>query len=86
MNGYKSLVSVGDCVSVNLLVSSSTVFISQMSGFITCKLYHYKCVFLYHDYDFTYAHLLKSQTGYEAVEAKEAFESYVESHGVDIKN
>ena len=30
--------------------------------------------------------MLKSQTGDEAVEAREYFEAYVESYGVDIKH
>ena len=35
--------------------------------------------------DFTYVHVLNFQTVDEAVEAKEAFEAYSESNGVDIK-
>ena len=42
--------------------------------------------FLYHHSDFTYIHLLKSQTGDESVESKEDSETYAESHGVDIKH
>ena len=51
-----------------------------------CQRYHYACMFLDHYSDFAYVHLLKSQTGYEAVEAKESFEANAESHGVDIKH
>ena len=43
-------------------------------------------MFVDHHSDFTYVHILKSQTGYELVEAKEAFESYTESNGFDIKH
>ena len=35
--------------------------------------------------DFTDVHILNSQTGDKAVQVKEYFESYAESHGVDIK-
>ena len=43
-------------------------------------------MFLNHCYDFTYVHILKPQTRDEAVEAKEAFEEYFKSCGVDIKD
>ena len=43
-------------------------------------------MFVYDHSDFKYVHPLKFQTGDEAVEAKEAFEAYAETHGVDIKH
>ena len=39
-----------------------------------------------HHFDFTCIHLLKSQTGDEAVEAKKYVEAYAESHGFEIKD
>ena len=43
-------------------------------------------MFLDHNSDFTYVHLLKSQNGYEAVEPREYLEAYDKYHGVDNKN
>ena len=66
--------SVGDCESINVLVSSNPGLIAQMSGFLTHQSYHYACVFVNHNYDFTYVNLIKSQNLDEAVEEKEYFE------------
>ena len=79
--------SVGDYVSDDILVYSTPDLIANMSLFITHEPYHYyyACVFADNNSDFTYIHLLKSQTGYEAAEEKENFEAYEESHCVDIK-
>ena len=57
-----------------------------MSGFIKRHCYQYTCVFVDHNYDFKYVHILKSQTVDESVKAKEAFEAYSETHGVNIKH
>ena len=43
-------------------------------------------MFVYHHSEFIYVHLLKSHTRDESVEAKEYFEAYVESRGVEIKH
>ena len=71
---------------MNVFVSSTTGLIAQMYVFLTRQRYQYACVFLDHNYDLTYVHLLKFQTVYKAVETKEAFDAYAESHGVDIKH
>ena len=63
-----------------------TGLIAQMSGCITCQRYQYICIFVDHHSDFTYIHLINTQSGYELFEAKEAFEAFTESHGVNIKN
>ena len=86
INEYKPVASVGDCIIVNVLVSSTTGLILHMSEFIMRPCYQYACVFVDHNYDFTYVHLLESQTGDKEVEPKEALESKSEFHGVDIKN
>ena len=77
MNEYKPVVSVCDFVSIHGLVSSTTGLIVQMYGFIMLQRYQYACVFVDHSSDFTYVHLLKYQTGDEAVGSKEDFEAYI---------
>ena len=86
INESKPVVSVGDCVYFDVLVSITPVLVVYMYGFITHQFYQYACVFMGLHCKFTYVHLLKSQTIDESVVAKETFEIYVESHGVDIKN
>ena len=84
INESTPVASVGDCVSVDVLVSITPGLIVQMSGFITRQSYQYACMFVDHNYDFTYVHILKSHTGYEAVESNESFEVYAKSNGFDI--
>ena len=76
----------GDCVSVDILVSATPGLIAQMRGFLTRLRYKYACVFMDHFSDFSYVHLMKDQSADSALEAKEAFEAYAESHGVDVKH
>ena len=86
INEYKPVSSVRDCVSIYVLVSSTTGLIAHIYGFITRQSYHYACVFVDHHSDFTYVNLLTSQTGNQSVGAKEDSEAYAESHGVYIKH
>ena len=79
INYYQPVASVGDFVSINLLVTRTTVFIAEMSRSITRQCYQYECIFVDHKSYFTYVHLLEYQTGDESVEAKESFEAYEES-------
>jgi len=76
----------GDCVSVDVMVSATPGLIAQMRGFLTRQRYKFACVFVDHFSDFGYVHLMKDQSAESALEAKEAFEAYAESHGVDIKH
>ena len=76
INEYKPVASVGNCVSICVLVSSNPGLIVQMYGFIMCQCFHYSCVFLDNHSDFAYVHLLKSQTGDEALETKKSFDLY----------
>ena len=42
INKYKPVASVGDCLSANVLVSSTHGTIGQMSGFLTLQIYRYR--------------------------------------------
>ena len=68
------------------MVSSTPGLIAQMAGFLTKKRYKYACVFVDHQSDFSYVHLMQSQSTDEAIAAKQAFEVYAESHGVEVKH
>ena len=85
INEYKPAASVGYYVYIDWLVSSTPSLIAQISGFIMHQRYECEFVFVAHQYDFTYIHILNYKTGDEAVEVKKVFDAYLESHGVDIK-
>ena len=76
----------GDCVSVDILTSSTPGLIAQMSGGLTKQRYLHACVFVDHFSDLSYVHLLKTQQGEEVIEAKEAYEAYADSFGVRMKH
>lgn len=76
----------GDCVSVDILVSQTPGLIAQMSGTITKARYRYACVFVDQYSDFTYVHLMQTQSGDEALEAKRAYETYCDALGVSVKH
>ena len=53
INEYELVASVGDYVSVYVLVSSTHGLIVQICGFITRKSYQYACVLVNNHSDFT---------------------------------
>ena len=67
INEYKPVASVGGFVYFNVFVSITPDLIAHMSRNIIFQRYHYSCVFVGHNSDLTYLHLLKSKTGDEAV-------------------
>ena len=76
----------GDCVSVDVLVSSTPGLIAQMSGFLSKQRYLYACIFLDHYSDFGYTYMMKKQDGDSVLEAKRAFEEYCMALGVAVKH
>ena len=80
----KAVSKPGDCVSVDVLVSSTPGLIAQMRGFLTRQRYQYVAVFCDHYSDFGYVHLMKSQSGDDICLAKAAFEKYSAANGVKV--
>ena len=56
INESKPAASVGDCVSVDVLVYSTPGLILNMSVFLMRKRYQYSLMFVENYYDFTYIH------------------------------
>ena len=50
INEYNPVALVGDCVSINVLVSITPRLIAYMYLFITRQCYQYECVFVDHHY------------------------------------
>ncbi len=86
VNPPKEVNKPGDCVSVDVMVTTTPGLIAQMAGFLTRQRYKYACVFVDHHSDLGFIHLLKEQTAEALLEAKQAFESYSDAAGVDIKH
>ena len=82
----KKITQPGQVVSVDCLTSADPGLIAQMAGGLTNARYLHVCVFVDHYSDLSYVHLLKTQSGEEVLEAKEAFEAYSSSFGIDIRH
>ena len=59
INESTPVASVGDCVSINVLVARTTGLIAHIYGFLKHHRYQYVCMFVDHNYDFTYINQLK---------------------------
>jgi len=76
----------GDCVSVDQLISKTPGLIAQVKGWLTSSRYHVATVFADHYSGLSYVHVSKSTTAEEAIEAKNAFESFAADLNVTIKH
>ena len=76
----------GDVISVDKMISLTSVLIAQMAGFLT--KYHYTCttVFVDHNINLSYVHFQKSTSAKYTLEAKEAFERFSRQRWVWIRN
>jgi hypothetical protein len=57
-----------------------------MRGGLTNARYMHTCVFIDHYSDLSYVHQLKRQSREEVLKAKEAFEAYANTFGIDIRH
>ena len=82
----KKITRPGEVVSVDCLTSATPGLIAQTAGGLTHQRYLHAIVFVDHYSDLSYLHLLKTQSGDEVLEAKEAFETYAGSFGIDVRH
>jgi hypothetical protein len=75
---------VGQCVSVDQLVSMQVGLIAQLKGTLTKKHYTAATVFVDHYSRLKYIHLMTKLTSEETMDAKRAFEHFAEQHGIHI--
>lgn len=59
---------------------------AQMKGRLTKRQYNYATIFVDHKSRLKYVHLQENITSSQTVEAKLAFESYTNKHGVQVKH
>jgi Reverse transcriptase (RNA-dependent DNA polymerase) len=76
----------GDCISLDQMESPIPGHIAQMKGSPTRERYNAATIFVDHFSDITFVHLQKSTNAEETIEAKEAFERWASSHGVNIRH
>ena len=81
----KAKLKPGDVVSVDQLVSPVPGFVAQMTGKLTTKRYRYATIFVDQSSKVGYTHLQKTADAEETVEAKIAFESFMQSMGVSVR-
>jgi len=79
-----SVTAPGHCVSVDQLESRVPGLIAQLRGKPTFERYRYATVFVDHWSRLSYCHLQRTNTAQETIKAKQAFEAYAATHGVNI--
>lgn len=83
-DGPRSVTRPGHCVSIDQLVSTTPGLIAQAKGACTTKRYRVATVFVDQYSRLSYTHIQKGATAVETVEAKDAFERFASSHGVQV--
>jgi len=78
------LTKPGQCISVDQLESSTPGLVAQMRGTPMKQRYKGAAIFIDQYSGLSYVHLQKTLSGEETVAAKEAFERYARSHGVQV--
>jgi Reverse transcriptase (RNA-dependent DNA polymerase) len=76
----------GDCVSVDQFASPVPGLVSQVKGNPTVKRYGGGTVFVDHYSDATFVYFQQSLNAVETIMAKESYERWARSHGVDVKH
>ena len=84
ISSVRQVTKPGDCVSIDQLESSTPGLIAQLKGRPTVQRYRAATIFVDHFSGLSYVHLQKTTNAEETVEAKEAFELFASSHGVQI--
>jgi hypothetical protein len=82
----RNIIGPGDCISVDQFESPVPGMIAHIKGKPTIARYKVGTVFVDHFSDIMYVHFQKTSSEAETIEAKEAFERWSRSHGVNIKH
>ena len=80
----RTITAPGECVSIDQLVSTTPGLVAQLRGIPTTIRYKVATVFVDHFSKLGYVHLQKSTGAVETIAAKEAFERFAASHGVQV--
>lgn len=73
----------GDVVSVDQLDSPTPGLVAQITGILTTKRYTCATVFVDHHSGLSYVHIQQSTAAKETLQAKEAFENFARSCGIN---
>jgi hypothetical protein len=77
---------LGECVSINHMVSTHVGFFAQLKGGLTKKRYKAASIFVDHFLRICFVHLMQYLSPEESVKAKRAFEQFAAEHGVTIRH
>jgi len=85
LGGLKKASYAGQCLTVDQSESPAPGLVAQLKGIPTKKQYTCATVFVDLYLDFSFVHFQYSTNAQETLEAKQAFERFAKSHGVDIR-
>ncbi len=77
---------LGECVSVDHMVSTHMGYFAQLKGTLTKKRYRATSIFVDHFSRLRYVHLMQDLLSDKTIKAKEAFEQLAAEHGITIKH
>jgi hypothetical protein len=77
---------LGECISVNQMVSTEVGFFAQMKGKLTKKRYRCATIFSNHYSCLAFVHLQVDNSSTETIAAKRALEAFATKHGVKIQH
>jgi len=77
---------LGQCVSVDQMISTQVGFYAQLKGRLTKQCYRCATIFVDHFSGYKYIHLTTHLSSEETVAAKRAFEEHASELGVTILN
>jgi hypothetical protein len=86
LKGKVSIKKPGDFVSVDQLVSGTPGFVAQTTGILTNLRYKAATVFVDHFSDLSFVYIMKDLSSAETLAAKQNFESFCSTHGVQVKH
>ena len=86
INDMRAITKPGECVSVDQMVSPVPGLIVQTKGHPTKARYNAATIFVDHYSDLTYCHLQPTLDAPDTIQAKEAFERYCNSNGVQVRH
>ena len=76
----------GDCIHIDQMESSTPGFMAQYKGWLTRDRYKVATIFVDSATNYTYAHMQRSTSAEETIEAKHTFERKAAQYGVRIKH
>jgi hypothetical protein len=78
------VIKVGQCVSVDQMISTQVGFTAQLKGTLTKKRYTTATILVAHYLRLKYVYLMTRLTSEETIETKQAFKHFAKQQGIRI--